>query len=105
MRDARPRNTVTLLVLAAGLACGCTVGPNYKQPPVTVPEGYRGLPPDQAGRAESASFGDQKWWDVFEDDTLQGLIRAALEQNYDVRIAAVRIVQARAQLGITRADQ
>jgi multidrug efflux system outer membrane protein len=105
MRDARPRSTVTLLMLAAGLACGCTVGPNYKRPPVTAPDEYRGLPADQAGQTEPVSFGDQKWWEVFQDDTLQGLIGTALEQNYDVRIAAARILQARAQLGITRADQ
>ena len=106
MRNARPRNTVVLLpVLAAVLACACTVGPNYNRPPATVPEDFRGLPPDRVGNAESASLGDQKWWEVFEDETLQGLIGTALEQNYDVRIAAARIVQARAQLGITRADQ
>src|SRR6185295_2755171 len=106
MRDARPRNTVTLLpVLAAALACACTVGPNYNRPPATVPEDFRGLPPDRVGNADSTSLGDQKWWEVFEDETLQGLIDTALEQNYDVRIAAARILQARARLGITRADQ
>jgi multidrug efflux system outer membrane protein len=52
-----------------------------------------------------ASIGDEKWWDVFQDKELQGLIRVALKNNYDVRIAATRVLQARAQLGITRADQ
>jgi outer membrane protein, multidrug efflux system len=94
-----------LLVVATGLAYGCTVGPNYKQPPVSMPEAYRGLPESRAGGAESGSLGDQQWWEVFQDETLQGLIHTALEQNYDVRIAAVRILQARAQLGIARADQ
>jgi multidrug efflux system outer membrane protein len=42
---------------------------------------------------------------VFQDPQLQELIRTALQQNYDVRIAAARIVEARAQVGITRADQ
>ncbi len=51
------------------------------------------------------SLGDQKWWEVFQDPQLQELIRTALKQNYDVRIAAARIMEARAQLGITRADQ
>ena len=51
------------------------------------------------------SFGDQKWWEVFQDPQLQELIRTALKQNYDVRIAATRILEAQAQLGITRADQ
>ncbi len=51
------------------------------------------------------SFGDQKWWEVFQDPQLQELIRTALKQNYDVRIGAARILEAQAQLGITRADQ
>jgi outer membrane protein, multidrug efflux system len=106
MRDVRRGTAAALVVVIAALACGCrTVGPDYERPPVTVPDAYRGLPADQAGRAESASFGDQQWWEVFEDETLQGLIRTAVEQNYDVRIAAARILQARAQLGIARANQ
>src|SRR5262249_12607248 len=51
------------------------------------------------------SFGDQKWWEVFRDPQLRELIRTSLKQNYDVRITATRILQAQAQLGITRADQ
>jgi multidrug efflux system outer membrane protein len=50
------------------------------------------------------SLGDQKWWEVFQDRQLQDLIHTALQQNYDVRIAATRILQAQAQVGITRAD-
>jgi len=52
-----------------------------------------------------AALGDQKWWDVFQDDQLRTLIRTALTQNYDSRIAASRVLEAQAQLGITRADQ
>jgi multidrug efflux system outer membrane protein len=59
----------------------------------------------QASQPVDQSFGDQKWWEVFQDPQLQQLIRTALQQNYDVRIAAARILEARAQLGITRADQ
>jgi len=50
-------------------------------------------------------LGEEKWWEVFQDQELQGLIRTALKNNYDVRIAATRVLQAQAQLGITRADQ
>ena len=102
--DMQPR-TSTLLVGLAVVAGGCTVGPDYKRPVVNVPDAYRALPADQADSTDLASFGDQKWWEAFQDETLQLLIRTALEQNYDVRIAAVRILQAGAQLGITRADQ
>ena len=69
------------------------------------PQGLQ--PDDKPGQPQSfePSFGDQKWWEVFQDPQLQELIRTALKQNYDVRIAATRILQAQAQLGITRADQ
>src|SRR5262245_27740192 len=105
MRDERSHHGLVALALIAGVAAGCRVGPNYTRPPVVVPDAYRGLTADQVGRVDSASLGDQKWWDVFEDETLQALIDTALQQNYDLRIAAARILQARAQLGITRADQ
>jgi multidrug efflux system outer membrane protein len=60
---------------------------------------------EETSPSSEQSFGDQKWWEVFQDPELQELIRTALEQNYDVRIAATRILEAQAQLGITRADQ
>jgi multidrug efflux system outer membrane protein len=63
------------------------------------------MPQEAAQPAAAQSFGDQKWWEVFQDRQLQELIHTALQQNYDVRIAATRILEARAQLGITRADQ
>jgi multidrug efflux system outer membrane protein len=95
-------------VLAAVLAfclTGCTVGPNYKRPTVDVPIVYRADPANGASGTAPESLGDAKWWTVFQDQELQGLIRVALQQNYDVRIAAARVLQAQAQLGITRADQ
>jgi outer membrane protein, multidrug efflux system len=82
---------------------GCTLGPKYKRPAVPVPDTFRGSAPDATVSAQS--LGDEKWWTVFQDPQLQALIREALAQNYDVRIAAVRVLEAQASLGITRADQ
>jgi multidrug efflux system outer membrane protein len=109
-----------LLFAAAGLA-GCMVGPNYKRPAVDVPLAYRAATADTpagdntpAGQAAAQSttaptpvksFGDERWWDAFQDRELQNLIRTALKHNYDVRIAATHVLEAQAQLGITRADQ
>jgi multidrug efflux system outer membrane protein len=95
----------TALSLLVLLTAGCAVGPNYKRPGANVPGTYRGVTPQEAERPAAESLGDQKWWEVFQDPQLQDLIRTALQQNYDVRIAATRILQARAQVGITRADQ
>jgi outer membrane protein, multidrug efflux system len=98
------RNCLALLCAALVLS-GCTMGPNYRRPTVAVPATYRGAVPDSTPQTETASLGDQKWWDIFQDEQLRALIRTALQQNYDVRIAASRILKAKAQLGITRADQ
>jgi outer membrane protein, multidrug efflux system len=98
-------NKFVALVSGVILASGCAVGPSYKRPAVSVPDTYRGVPSEETGRALPASLGDQKWWEVFQDEQLRTLIRTALQQNYDVRIAASRILAAQARLGITRADQ
>jgi multidrug efflux system outer membrane protein len=98
------KRLVAITLLAFGFT-GCTVGPRYKRPPVDVPTAHRGIEQENAGKTEAASLADQKWWELFQDQQLQQLIRTALEQNYDVRIAATRILEAQAQLGITRANQ
>jgi multidrug efflux system outer membrane protein len=87
------------------LLTGCAVGPDYSRPAITTPEVYRGASPNPSATVSTQLLGDEKWWDVFQDPVLQELIRLALQQNYDVRIAASRVLQAQAQLGITRADQ
>lgn len=94
-----------LAVIITTVLSGCAVGPNYKKPAVNTPAVYRGLTPDEAAKNDPRSLGDEKWWDVFQDDQLKELIKTALQQNYDVRRAATRILQAQAALGITRADQ
>jgi outer membrane protein, multidrug efflux system len=90
-------------LLFAGLLPACNVGPNYERPKALTAASYRGQSVEPARAA--ASLADQRWWELFEDDTLRGLIRTALERNYDVRIAAARLLEAEAQLGATRADQ
>ena len=116
---------IIVLFILILFTSGCAVGPNYKRPKVDVPGAYRGAPSQEGPNdveslspqrlqptdkptevpPSEPSFGDQKWWQVFQDPQLQDLIRTALKQNYDVRIAATRILEAQAQLGITRADQ
>ena len=88
------RTGVVFLALALG---GCTVGPNYVRPEVDLPKDF-GVP-------QSVSATDAKWWTVFGDPILDQLVSEALAANRDVRAAAQRIEQARAQYGIARADQ
>lgn len=89
-----------LLLLCVTLA-GCAVGPNYKRPAVPAPPEFRGATADSG----AASVADTKWFDLFQDDALKQLVSTALEHNFDLGIATERIAQARAQYGITRADQ
>jgi multidrug efflux system outer membrane protein len=74
------------------------VGPDYKRPAVNTPQTFWG---DSSGQTNS--LGDMPWWELFRDDTLQTLIRTALTNNYDIRVAATRVEQARAVLAENRA--
>lgn len=86
----------TRLIIVAGAAAvalqGCVVGPDYKKPEASVPASFRGM----EGADAAASIADLPWWEVYRDPTLQELIRAAVQNNYDLRIAIARIEQARA---------
>jgi multidrug efflux system outer membrane protein len=90
-----------LILTAATTLSGCAVGPKYQRPAVTPPAAFRGAVPSP----EPASLADAKWFEVFQDEQLQQLIRTALQENYDVREAAARVEAARAAVGIRRADQ
>jgi outer membrane protein, multidrug efflux system len=108
-----------VLLSGCGMLCGCAVGPSYERPALDTPVAYRGAgaappstvaghPSPTTGRpagAAAQSLGDEQWWKVFKDPVLQELIRTALKQNYDLRIAAQRVLQAQSQFEITRANE
>ena len=82
----------------------CTVGPNYHRPVVQTPASFHGADESQQA-AQTESFADLPWWQVFHDSQLQELIRTALKQNYDLQLAVERVNAARAQVGIVRSNQ
>jgi multidrug efflux system outer membrane protein len=86
-----PLRRLLLVTAPAVLIAGCTVGPEYKQPPVQVPQTFR----DQIGPADAASIADLPWWSIFNDPPLQALVTEGLHNNYDLQIAVSRIEQAR----------
>ena len=92
-------------LLAALLTAGCALGPNYKRPAIEAPASFRGDVTTAGGQTTAGSLADLKWFDLFRDDTLTGLVNTALTQNFDTRIAAERVLQARALFRITRSDQ
>ena len=83
---------------AALLVSGCLLGPDYSRPPVVVPDNYRFA----VAPATAESIADLPWFDVFRDPVLQQLVREALQNNYDLRIAAARVEEARFQIGVVR---
>jgi multidrug efflux system outer membrane protein len=95
------RISLTIL-LTLSLISGCAVGPDYQRPAYPVPENFRGQGPDIPTQPAEASFGDLNWFEVFKDAQLQELIRIALKENYDVQIAAQRVLQAREIVVIQR---
>jgi multidrug efflux system outer membrane protein len=67
---------------------------------VKTPDTFRG-----SETLDQNSIGDLKWFEVFKDKQLQQLVRTAMVQNYDLRLAGARINAARANLGLARSDQ
>ncbi len=98
------KKTALLGILAVlVLEAGCMMGPKYKRPTVDVPQEYRAPAPQQT--AQASSLGNEGWWEVYQDPVLAQLIHTAIADNYDVRIAAARVLEAQAQVGITRSNQ
>jgi outer membrane protein, multidrug efflux system len=97
-----------LLGILASTFCltGCMVGPHYQRPATNAPQVFRGpTSPVIAPNSTTTSLGDEKWAEVYRDPILQQLIREALANNYDVRIAAQHVLEQQDQVGITRAQQ
>ena len=93
---------ITVVGLAAFVSASCTLGPNYKRPIVTVPDNHRGA---ASGTPAPESLADLKWSELFRDDQLTALVSTALKQNFELRIAAERVLQARAAYGVQRSEQ
>jgi multidrug efflux system outer membrane protein len=92
----RRTRAVALLSL---LLTGCNVGPKYKRPDIRPPTDFYA-----ERQINASSEADLAWWDLFKDPVLQGLIREALKNNYDLQTALARVEQERALAGVTRSQ-
>ncbi|HWE22483.1 MAG TPA: efflux transporter outer membrane subunit [Myxococcales bacterium] len=88
-----------LVAGTALVAAACSFAPEYKRPEAGMPAEYRFATPQ-----ESASIADLPWWQLFKDPVLQDLIRTALANNQDLALAAARVDESRAFVGIAKAD-
>lgn len=100
------RNATLASALTLALAVtGCNVGPKYTRPQVPAPPTFRGADDAAVSSDPAQSIGDKRWSEVFREPELQGYIQQALANNYDVRIAIQRVLEAQSQVRITRANQ
>jgi multidrug efflux system outer membrane protein len=98
-----PKRRRWCLALAGMIVGGCAVGPDYHKPPAEVPPAWQPEAPwHEAAPSDAAGKGD--WWLPFQDGTLNPLVDRALAGNQDLRVAAARLEQARAQVTVARAD-
>lgn len=88
-----------LLIILGGLLAGCALTPDYERPDLDMPAQYA------EPTSPDPSFANLPWWELFEDPALVSLVEAALAHNKDLGIAVARVDEARAVLGIVRADQ
>jgi outer membrane protein, multidrug efflux system len=96
---------ITFMVVLLAFAAGCTVGPKYKRPAVPTPPAFRGADDAAVISDAQGSLGDEQWAQVFREPELQDLVRKALTNNFDLRIAAQHILEQQAQVQITRSQQ
>jgi outer membrane protein, multidrug efflux system len=99
------RTWIPLVTLAVSLA-GCTMAPKYSRPEAPVPAGWPTGPAyrDSAGKPVDTALADIPWQDFFIDGNLRKLIALALDNNRDLRVAALNIERSRAQYQIRRSD-
>jgi len=99
---ALARVTPAPALALAVLLGGCVMGPNFQRPETTPPPSWAGaasVPADLPSKPVARAFDGRRWWAVFKDPVLDGLVDDAVRQNLDLQTAALRIEEARAQRG------
>lgn len=98
-------SSFAVALVLTSVVTGCNVGPKYARPNYTAPSAYRGADEAAVSSDPKQTLGDEKWSAVYQEPELQDLIRKALANNYDVRIAAQHILEQQAQVKITRSQE
>lgn len=98
MNNDAMRKAITLAI--AAVLSGCSVGPEYRRPELDLPTAYA-----RASAEETAVSLTGNWWSVFKDPVLDRLLDEALANNLDLVVAAARVLEAQAQLGLAVSEQ
>lgn len=99
----RSQSMIVAVLVISLFASSAVAQKKYERPDVKTPDTFRGA--DAVAPTDQTSIGDLKWFEVFKDDELQTLVRTAMDQNYDLRLAVARINAARANVGLARSNQ
>ena len=92
-----PGRSWPIVVASVVLASCAAVGPDYEQPAAPLPEAWESA--RNAG-LQATQYELVEWWEVFDDPLLKQLVETAHQQNYNLKLAGLRVLEARAQLGI-----
>jgi multidrug efflux system outer membrane protein len=96
----------TCAAALSGLMAGCSLAPEYTRPESPVADAYPADAPMPPGaKPDARAAAEVAWRDYFADPQVQAMIAQALENNRDLRVAALRVLEARAAFQIRRADQ
>ena len=87
-----------IIILMLFLLAGCAIGPNYRRPEIASPPAW------QVDMQQAKETANTAWWEQFKDPVLTDLIRTALKENYDLRVATARVEEFYGLYGATRAD-
>jgi outer membrane protein, multidrug efflux system len=103
----RSRAPAHVTLALAALLGGCVMGPDFQRPETTPPPSWPGaasMPADLPSKPIARTYDGRRWWAVFKDPVLDGLVDEAVRQNLDLQTAALRIEEARAQRGAAAAQ-
>jgi NodT family efflux transporter outer membrane factor (OMF) lipoprotein len=93
-----PSTTIILPLIVAILSGGCAMtGPDFSMPEARVADQWTA---GEAGGITRQPPAESQWWQVFDDPVLDQLVQTAYEQNLSLQVAGLRVLEARAQLGI-----
>ena len=98
----KPVKTVFFAVLIAHLAACAPVGPDFVKPEAELPPGWSQA---RENGLEASPINQPQWWRVFNDQVLDRLVETAWQQNNSLEIAGLRVLEARAQLGIAQGNR
>jgi NodT family efflux transporter outer membrane factor (OMF) lipoprotein len=106
INETKRKSALLTALASATMLSGCTLGPDFKRPDWASPASWFAGPKEAVKPARSTPVAqpiDANWWSLFKDPILTGLEKRVAAENLDVKTAAIRMSESRAQLGVARA--